>query len=151
MSFSAKEQRARAAAFAGLVAALLAASAVPAQEAGVVARDAWVRKPAPSKHDAALFVVVENHTAQKRKIIGVTTDAASVAEMHEMRMEKMTMSMIPISELSIPAHGKTTLNPDRYHIMLFGLKTRPAIGDVINATLKLDDGTTVPVTATVRK
>ncbi len=35
--------------------------------------------------------------------------------------------------------------------MLFGLKTRPAPGDKINATLKLDDGTTVPVEAIVRK
>jgi len=35
--------------------------------------------------------------------------------------------------------------------MLFGLKTRPAVGDKLNVTLKLDDGTTVPVEATVRK
>jgi copper(I)-binding protein len=122
-----------------------------AQDASVVARDAWVRVPAPSKMDAALFLVVENHSAQKRRIVAVSTDAAQVAEMHEMRMERMTMVMTPIKEISIPVNGKTSLNPDRLHIMLFGLKARPAIGDMINVTLKLDDGSTVPVTATVRK
>jgi len=122
-----------------------------AQDGGVTARDAWARIPLPSKNDTALFVVVENHTAQKRKIVAVSTDAAQVAEMHEMRMERMTMVMTPIKAIDIPAHGKTSLNPDRYHIMLFGLKARPAVGDKIDVRLKLDDGTIVPVTATVRK
>jgi copper(I)-binding protein len=122
-----------------------------AQDANVVARDAWVRVPAPSKTETALYLVVENHSAEKRKIVAVSTDAAQVAEMHEMRMERMMMVMTPIKEISIPAKGKTSLNPDRLHIMLFGLKTRPAIGDMIDVRLKLDDGSTVPVTATVRK
>ena len=151
MTANEKRQRRRVATLAAAVAVLMAASAARAQEAGVIARDGWVRRPAPSKKEAAMFVVVENHTAQKRKIVAVTTDASSVAEMHEMQMTKTSMVMTPISELSIPAHGKTTLNPDRYHIMLFGLKSRPEIGDVINAKLKLDDGTIVSFAATVRK
>jgi copper(I)-binding protein len=36
-------------------------------------------------------------------------------------------------------------------MMLFGFKTRPSVGDSLKITLTLDDGTTVPVTATVRK
>jgi copper(I)-binding protein len=122
-----------------------------AQDTGVVARDAWVRMPAPSKNEAALYLVVENHTSEKRKIVSVSTDAAAQAEMHQMRMERMTMVMTPISEIAISAKGKTSLNPNNLHIMLFGLKSRPAIGDVINVKLKLDDGGTVPVMATVRK
>jgi copper(I)-binding protein len=35
--------------------------------------------------------------------------------------------------------------------MLYGLKTRPAPGEKIEVTLKLDDGTTLPVEAIVRK
>ena len=68
-----------------------------------------------------------------------------------MTMVRMTMVMTPISQVAIPAKGKTSFNPNGLHIMLYGLKTRPAPGDTINATLKLDDGTTVPVEATVRK
>lgn len=116
-----------------------------------MARDAWVRVPLPSKTETALFVVLENHSAQRRKVVSVSSEAATAAEMHEMKMVKMTMSMTPVTEIAIPAKGKTSLNPDGLHIMLFGLKARPVVGDTINVTLKLDDGSTVPVTATVRK
>lgn len=71
--------------------------------------------------------------------------------MHQMRMERMTMVMTPIAEVVIPAKGKTSFNPNSLHIMLFGLKSRPAIGDVISVMLKLDDGSSLPVMATVRK
>ncbi len=121
------------------------------QEPAVVARDGWVRVPLPSKNETALFVVLENHSAQRRKVVSASTDAAATAEMHEMKMVRTTMLMTPVSEIAIPAKGKTSLNPDGLHIMLFGLKARPKVGDVINVTLKLDDGSTVPVAATVRK
>ncbi len=122
-----------------------------AQDGAVVARDAWARVPAPSKTETALFVVLENHSNQRRKVVSVSTDAAATAEMHEMKMVRMIMSMTPVTEIAIPAKGKTSLNPDGLHIMLFGLKARPVVGDTIKVTLKLDDGSTVPVRAAVRK
>jgi len=122
-----------------------------AQTPDVIARDAWVRVPLPSKTETALYVVVENHSSQRRIIVSASSDSAAAAEMHQMTMVKMTMVMTPISQIAIPARGKTSFNPNGLHIMLYGLKTRPVPGDTINATLKLDDGTTVPVVATVRK
>jgi copper(I)-binding protein len=125
--------------------------AAAAQDAAVVARDAWVRVPAPSKNETALYAVLENHSTQKRKVVSVTSDAAQTAEMHEMRMERMMMVMMQVKEIKDPAKVKTSLNPNGLHVMLFGLKSRPAPGDMISATFKLDDGSAVPVTATVRK
>lgn len=133
------------------IAGIFFAGRLAAQEAAVVVRDAWVRMPLPSKNDAALFAVIENHSAQRRSVVSAATDAAAQAELHEMKMEKTVMRMTPVAEISIPAKGKTSLNPSGYHLMLFGLKTRPSVGDMINVTLKLDDGTTVPVTAAFRK
>jgi copper(I)-binding protein len=78
--------------------------------------------PAPSKAEAALYLVVENHTPAKRKIVSVSTNAAAQAEVHQMRMERMTMVMTPVAEIAIPAKGKTSLNPNNLHIMLSGLK-----------------------------
>lgn len=136
---------------AGLSLAVFAGMMFAGQEPAVVARDAWARVPLPSKTETALYVVLENHSTQRRKVVSVSTDAATAAEMHEMKMVKMTMTMTPVTEIAIPAKGKTSLNADGLHIMLFGLKARPKVGDMINVTLKLDDGSTVPVTATVRK
>jgi hypothetical protein len=130
---------------------LLLWGALNAQTPDVIAHDAWARVPLPSKTETALYVVVENHSSQKRAIVSVSSDSAAAAEMHQMTMVKMTMVMTPISQVAIPARGKTSFNPNGMHIMLYGLKARPSPGDTIHATLKLDDGTTVPVEATVRK
>jgi len=133
------------------VAILLFSITLNAQTTNVIARDAWVRVPLPSKTETALFMVLENHSPQARAVVSVSSDAAATAEMHQMTMIKMTMVMTQVSKIGIPANGKTALDPNGFHIMLFGLKMRPAVGDKIDVTLKLDDGTTVPVEATVRK
>ncbi|HEY3826878.1 MAG TPA: copper chaperone PCu(A)C [Bryobacteraceae bacterium] len=130
---------------------LFFAGGLMAQDAVVTARDAWARLPLPAKTETALYVVIENHSAQKRAIVAATSDAAAAVEMHEMKMVRTLMMMTPVSQVVIPAKGKTSFDPNGMHLMLFGLKTRPAIGDTINVTLKLDDGTTVPVAAVVRK
>lgn len=131
--------------------ALFLAAVLYAQTSDFTTRNAWARVPLPSKTDTALYVVVENHTAQRRTIVSVSSDAAAAAEMHQMQMFKMSMVMVPVSQVNLPARGKATFDPNGYHIMLYGLKTRPSPGDTIKVTLKLDDGTTVPVEATVRK
>jgi copper(I)-binding protein len=133
------------------VAGLLFPTALGAQTAAIVARDAWARVPLPSKTETALYMVVENHTAQSRTIVSVSSDAAAAAELHQMTMMKTMMVMTPVSQVALPAKGKASFDPSGFHIMLYGLKTRPAVGDKITATLKLDDGTTVPVEAIVRK
>ena len=133
-----------------LCAAGLLAASLGAQDAAVVASDAWVRLPPPSRDQTALFVVLENHSDQRRAVVSASTDTAERAELHEMKQENGMMRMRPVKEIVIPAKGKTALAPGGLHVMLFGLKTRPAAGDVLNVTLKLDDGSTVPVKATAR-
>ena len=133
------------------VAGLFYATTLDAQDAAVTVRDAWVRVPAPSKMETALYMVIENHGPQKRALVSASSDAAAKVEMHQMRMEGRVMLMAPVAQIAIPAGGKATLSPNGLHMMLYGLKTRPAVGDNVNVTLKLDDGTTVAVTATVKK
>ncbi len=124
---------------------------VRAQDAAVVAHDGWVRVPLPSKNETALFVVLENHSAERRAVVSASSDVAQTVEMHEMKMDRAVMVMRPVSEIGIPAKGKTTLNSNGLHLMLFGLKKRPAVGDTIEVTLKLDNGASVAVKAEVRK
>lgn len=161
-----------------VVTLLLVAGAVTAQEQAVVAHDAWVRMPAASKMDTALYLVLENHSSQPRAVVSASSDGAAKLEMHEMKtvkkddsmgksgdsmatggsdssmsMDKPSQSMMtmtPVSKIEIPANGKVTLAPNGLHIMMFGLKSRTAMGDKINVTLKLDDGSTVSVVATVK-
>jgi copper(I)-binding protein len=148
-----------------------------ADNPNIVAHDAWARVPAPSKTETALYMVIENHSTQPRAVVSATAKEASKVEMHEMKMMKqdkagekqggmpgMTKStekgkemdnsmmvMSPVARIAIPANGQTTLAPNGLHMMLFGLKSKLAEGDKVSVTLKLDDGSTVPVTATVRQ
>jgi copper(I)-binding protein len=78
-------------------------------------------------------------------------DQSSMGMSMSKSSDQKMMVMTPISKIDIPANGKTTLAPNGLHMMMFGLKTKLASGDKINVTLKLDDGTTVPVVATVRQ
>ncbi|MGH9645785.1 MAG: copper chaperone PCu(A)C [Bryobacteraceae bacterium] len=130
---------------------LLSGVGLRAQDSGVIAHDGWVRVPLPSKTETALFVVLENHSKERRAVVSASSDAAEKVEMHEMKMDRTMMVMKPVSEIGIPAKGKTALSSNGFHLMMFGLKTRPAVGDTITVTLKLDNGETVPVKAEVRK
>ena len=57
-----------------------------AQNGAVVAHDAWARVPAPSKMETAVYMVIENHSAQPRAVVSVSSNAADKVEMHQMKM-----------------------------------------------------------------
>jgi copper(I)-binding protein len=132
-------------------AALSCGATFAAQNNDIVVHDAWVRVPAPSKTETALYMVIENHSSEKRALVFATSEVAGKIELHQMRMDGKVMIMAPVGKIDIPARGKATLSPNGFHMMMFRLTTRPAVGDNVNLILKLDDGTTLPVTATVKK
>jgi hypothetical protein len=134
-----------------MIAGMLIVGAHAADDAPIFAHDGWLRQPPALLSEAAVFAVIENHTSQKRWIVSGTSDSADKVELHQMQMTRGAMSMVPIPKVDIPARGKKKFEPGDLHIMLFGLKKRPMIGETLTVTLMLDDGTTVPVVATVRK
>jgi copper(I)-binding protein len=135
----------------GSAAVIFFAAGLQAQDAIVVARDAWARPPAASRNQTGLFLVLENHSAQKRAVVGGSSDAAEKVELHEMKTMGGMMRMSQVSQVDVPANGRTELKPGGLHIMLFGVKGKPKEGDTFVVTLKLDNGATVPVKATFRQ
>jgi periplasmic copper chaperone A len=133
------------------IVALGAAGPLAAQTVAITAHDGWAREPVPSRDVTALFVVLENRGATARAVVSGESDAAAKVELHEMKMDGAMMRMSPVNQIDVPAGGKTELKPGGLHVMMFGLKKRPAPGDTLTVTLTLDDGTKVPVTATVRR
>ena len=124
---------------------------VVSAQTSVVVRDAWVRLPAPSKNETALYMKIDNKGANKRAVMSVMADAAKMAEMHDTMMDGKMMKMMDLKQIDLPAKGSVELKPNGKHIMLMELKSKPAIGDTLSGTLKLDDGTMVPFKAEVRK
>lgn len=140
----------------GALAAAFIALAVPgqllqAQNATVVARDAWVREAVGARKVTGAFLVLENSGASLRSVVSGTADVAETLELHEMVRDGTMMKMSPVKSIEIPAGGRTELKPGGLHLMLFGLKRPLVAGDSIHVTLTLDDGSSLMVTAAVRK
>ena len=95
--------------------------------------------------------MLENAGTDKRAVLSAASDAAARVELHEMKMDGAMMRMSPVKQIDVPAKGTVELKPGGLHVMLFDLTKRPAAGDSVVVTLTLDDGSKVPVTATVRK
>lgn len=97
---------------------------------------AWVRPTVPGQKGTGAFMRI---TAKEgMKLIGASSPAAGVTEVHEMKMEGNVMRMRAIDALDLPAGQAVELKPGGYHVMLMDLK----------AALPKD--TTVPLTLIVR-
>jgi periplasmic copper chaperone A len=140
-------------------------TALAADSSVFVAHDAWVRLPAASRTETAAYMVIENKSTTARSIVSASSPDVSKIELHEMKMSHDGMSgmpkaadkpggsmmtMMPVARIDIPAKGRATLAPNGLHLMLFGLKSKLVAGSKVSIALKLDDGSTVPVTASVR-
>jgi copper(I)-binding protein len=99
--------------------------------------DAWVRATVQGQKATGAFM---NLTAKNdSRLVGVKTDAAAVAEIHEMKMEKDVMRMKRVSVLPLPAGKTVSLKPGSYHVMLMGLKEPLPLDSHVQLTLMFED------------
>jgi hypothetical protein len=92
-----------AAALLALSAGSAAAQPVPGQ-ANVNVSNAWVRTTMPGQQSTGAFMSLRAPTAMK--LVAVSTPAAGIVEVHEMKMDGDIMRMREILQLELPA-GKT--------------------------------------------
>ena len=73
------------------------------------------------------------------RLVGASTPAAGVAEVHEMKMEGDTMRMRGLPVLELPARQTVELKPGGYHLMLMDLKQPLVNGTSVPLTLIFED------------
>jgi copper(I)-binding protein len=107
-------------------------------------------------------MVIENKSGSARSVVSVSSPDVTKIELHEMKMTHSAqggaghdaghsmMTMMPVARIEVPAKGRVALAPNGLHLMLFGLTSKLAEGSKVTLTLKLDDGSTVAVVASVR-
>jgi periplasmic copper chaperone A len=130
------------------VAVLLFANSVAAQ---VSIGAAWVREPNPARDLTAAFMSLTNHGDKEVALVRASTSAANVVEMHEMKMADGMMKMRQVERIVIAPNTTVRLEPGGLHLMMIGLSTSLADGDVVEMTLEFDDGTRAVIEAQVRK
>jgi copper(I)-binding protein len=129
---------------------VMCGSAMYAQAPELTVKNAWARPPLVPQNNSAVYMTLENSSATPRTIVAVSSSDATAAELHSMSMEGTMMRMAPVKEVGVAAKSTLELKPGGFHIMLFGVKKKVIPGDHINLVLTLDDGKSIPVTATVR-
>lgn len=119
--------------FAFLAGSLLAVSAF----AQVSVSDPWIRATVPAQKATGAFMRVQSATPAR--LVGVQTEAAGRAELHEMAMDGQTMRMRRVESIELPAGKPVNLASGGYHVMLMDLKRQVKEGEKIELTLTVQD------------
>ena len=116
------------------VAALLAVAAGSAHAQAVTIADPWVRATVPGQQATGAFMRITAHEAVT--LVGGTTPAAKVVEIHEMKMVGDRMEMRALEKgLPIKAGETAELKPGGYHVMLIDLPQPIHAGQKVTMTL----------------
>jgi len=134
----------------GTLLLVLSTSVVNAE--ALVVNDPWIRSAPPNAPALGAFMVLENHSDAEVSVVDARSSLqVDRVELHRSMMTDGVMKMIPQKSIPVPAHSSTVLKPGSWHVMLIGPKKVPAMGEVVQLTLILSDGTEQLVVATVRQ
>lgn len=123
------------------------ASAQQVKIGDLVLDHAWARATPGGAKVGGGYLTIENKGATPDKLIGGSSPAAAMVEVHEMSMNNGVMTMRAMKGgLSIPPGQSVTLAPGGYHIMLMELKAPLKKGDKVPVTLKFEKAGEVNVT-----
>ncbi len=138
-----------------LTATALTLGSILASTPGVLANDVMVKgafaraSAMPTAKAGAVYMTLSNQAAAPDKLVQITTESASTAEVHETVEKDGVATMRPIESLEIPVGGSVELKPGGYHVMLMGLKAPLKKGDMIMLQLEFEHAGKVDVMAHV--
>lgn len=106
---------------------------------GVMINDAYARFM-PGAMAGAAFMLIENHTTEDDRLIGVAATIAEKVELHtHVHGNDGTMQMVHVPEgFPIPAGATHALQRGGDHVMFMGLTERPADGTTVHVTLTFE-------------
>jgi copper(I)-binding protein len=125
---------------------LLSSCATPATES-VEVQDAWSRPAAQGGNGVVYFTV---RASAADELIGVASEVAEAAEMHESIMSGDVMEMHQLMSVPLPAGEEVTFDPGGLHIMLVGLKQDLKIGDAFEISLQFSNHEPLRVSVAVK-
>lgn len=117
--------------------ALFLSLAAAAAHAEVAVADAWARATVPHQQASGAFMTLT--ATEDTRLVGASSAAAGVTEVHEMKMEGNVMKMRAIEALDLPAGKAVVLSPGGYHLMLMQLPKPLAAGSTIPISLTFED------------
>lgn len=113
-------------------------------------RDAWVRQGPPGASVLAGYMSIENLSGQPQTVVGVRSEDFERVEIHRTELREGMARMVPQERLQVPAHGRLTLEPGGYHLMLMRSRRALKAGDAVPIVLETESGEEVLTEARVR-
>jgi copper(I)-binding protein len=130
---------------------LLAACQTGRITSGVLdVQGAWTR-PAATGSNGAVYLTIENGTAQDDALLSAQAEIASATELHLSQMEGDKMSMHRQEQVALPAGQVVTFAPGGLHIMLVDLTRDLTNGETFDVKLKFERTGEKTVTVTVKE
>ena len=117
--------------------------------AGLSAVAPWAR-PADAGKNTAVYLQLENTLPDGDSLIGVRSEGAERAALHESVMEGATMRMRPMIGVALPSGGRIAFRPMGPHVMLLRLRDPLVPGDTVEVTFDFASGRSLAVRAGVR-
>lgn len=135
-----------------IAAAALLLAGCQAAETEVTASDAWIRLPAaPGGTGAAYFTL--RGGGEPATLLQVSAPMAASTELQENQAQTqragadVTMRMVPIPRLEVPAGGTVTLSPTTRHVLLMGVSGDARPGYSAPISLQFAGGRTIELQA----
>lgn len=105
--------------------------------AAVKVEQGWVRPSVPGQQGTGGYMKLTAREGQR--LVGASSPAAGVAEIHEMKMDGEVMTMRPAGAIELPAGKAVEFKPGGLHLMLMDLKQPLAAGTSVPVTLVFKD------------
>ena len=136
--------------FVGLILALVFAPAA-GEEAGVAARDAWIRETPPSMAMMAGYMELRNNSARPQVLVAAGSSGFGSVMIHRTIVKDGMAGMVHASQIELAPNASLIFAPGGYHLMLMNPKRTLRAGDPVVINLEFRGGLVLPVAFEVRK
>lgn len=106
----------------------------------------WTKATVEGQPVGGGFMKITNTGTEADRLVSISSDAAGMIQLHEMKVEDgvMKMSEVP-GGIEIPAGQTVELKPGALHVMFMGLKAPFKEGETVKATLTFEKAGTIEV------
>ncbi len=120
-------------------------------ESSIKISDAWIRALPEGSTVTAAYFTIENSGGEDDKLVAVTSDFASTAEMHTTEVDSNDVAtMKKLEWLEIPKNTTVELKPGATHLMLIDVKSSVADGDSAKLILEFERAGSIEIEALVK-
>ena len=121
----------------------------PALSGELRAEDVWAR-PAPQHSTGAVYLILENGTADDERLTGASSSVAAHVELHQTVIVEDVGRMEPVESVELPSGSTLEIAPFGIHLMLIDLREELQIGDTFPLTLEFASGQRLEVEVEVK-